>query len=104
MGNNLPGQEVALTTPEGKVSAVTDWPTPQDAKQLRQFLGLTGFCLGGAVTIIGATKIPELAAGVVFYATDSRIRYGHFVWHLFVLGGTVCHFFAVLWYAVPTRL
>ena len=30
-------------------------------------VGLTGFCLGGAVTIIGATTIPELAAGVVFY-------------------------------------
>ena len=30
-------------------------------------VGLTGFCLGGAVTIIGATKIPELTAGVVFY-------------------------------------
>jgi carboxymethylenebutenolidase len=30
-------------------------------------VGLTGFCLGGAVTIIGATKIPELSAGVVFY-------------------------------------
>ena len=30
-------------------------------------VGLTGFCLGGAVTIIGATKIAELTAGVVFY-------------------------------------
>jgi carboxymethylenebutenolidase len=30
-------------------------------------VGLTGFCLGGAVTIIGAAKIPELVAGVVFY-------------------------------------
>src|SRR5882672_3671906 len=30
-------------------------------------IGLTGFCLGGAVTIIGATRIPELSAGVVFY-------------------------------------
>lgn len=39
-------------------------------------------------------------AGVAFFATDSRVRYGHFVWHLFVLGGTVCHYFAVLWYAV----
>jgi hemolysin III len=38
-------------------------------------------------------------AGVVFYATDQRVRYGHFIWHLFVLAGTVCHFFAVLWYA-----
>ena len=38
-------------------------------------------------------------AGVFFFATDSRLRYGHFVWHLFVVAGTTCHFFAVLWYA-----
>ena len=36
--------------------------------------------------------------GVVFYATDSRLHYGHFIWHLFVLAGTVCHFFAIYWY------
>src|SRR5438477_4884778 len=30
-------------------------------------VGLTGFCLGGAVTVIGACKIPELSAAVVFY-------------------------------------
>lgn len=39
-------------------------------------------------------------AGIAFYASDRRIRYAHFVWHLFVLAGTACHFFAVLWYAV----
>jgi hemolysin III len=38
-------------------------------------------------------------AGIAFYAAE-RVRYGHFVWHLFVVTGTVCHFFAVLWYAV----
>jgi hemolysin III len=38
-------------------------------------------------------------AGVGFFATASRVRYGHFVWHLFVVSGTACHFFAVLWYA-----
>ncbi len=38
-------------------------------------------------------------AGVAFFATDSRMRYGHFIWHLFVLAGTGCHFFAVLGYA-----
>jgi hemolysin III len=37
--------------------------------------------------------------GVVFYAAP-RLRYAHFVWHLFVLTGSTCHFFAVLWYAV----
>jgi carboxymethylenebutenolidase len=30
-------------------------------------VGLTGFCMGGAVTIIGAARIPELTAGVAFY-------------------------------------
>jgi carboxymethylenebutenolidase len=30
-------------------------------------VGLTGFCLGGAVTIIGACRVPELSAAVCFY-------------------------------------
>ena len=36
--------------------------------------------------------------GVVFYATDHRVRHGHGLWHLFVLGGSACHFFTVLLY------
>ena len=36
--------------------------------------------------------------GVVFYAAK-RVRYGHFVWHLFVIAGTACHFIAVLRFA-----
>jgi len=36
-------------------------------------------------------------AGVLFFITDHRLRYGHLVWHLFVLSGTACHFFAVYW-------
>src|SRR6476620_524087 len=36
--------------------------------------------------------------GIVFYAAE-RVPYGHFVWHVFVLIGTTCHFFAVLWHA-----
>jgi hemolysin III len=37
-------------------------------------------------------------AGVAFFAAE-RLRYSHFIWHLFVLTGTVCHFVAVLRYA-----
>ncbi len=37
-------------------------------------------------------------AGVGFYAAHG-VRYAHFAWHLFVLAGTVCHFFALLWYS-----
>jgi hemolysin III len=36
--------------------------------------------------------------GVVFFAIDSRLRYAHLIWHLFVLAGTTCHYFAVFWY------
>ena len=36
--------------------------------------------------------------GIAFYAAE-RVPYGHFVWHVFVLIGTTCHFFAVLWHA-----
>lgn len=37
--------------------------------------------------------------GVFFFALDSRLRYSHFIWHLFVMAGTACHYFAVLWHA-----
>ena len=40
--------------------------------------------------------------GVVFYATDRRVWYGHAIWHLFVAAGSVCHFFAVLGYSAGT--
>ena len=36
--------------------------------------------------------------GAAFYAAK-QYRYTHTIWHLFVLAGTVCHFFAVFWYA-----
>lgn len=36
--------------------------------------------------------------GIVFFVRE-HVRYNHFVWHLFVLGGTVSHYIAVLTYA-----
>ena len=53
--------------------------------------GLRWLALGGAL----------YTGGVVFYVWE-RIRYSHAVWHLFVLGGSMAHVAAVLWYAVPT--
>jgi hemolysin III len=37
--------------------------------------------------------------GALVFLLDSRVRYAHFVWHVLVLGGSVCHFFAALGYA-----
>ncbi|MCC6071787.1 hemolysin III family protein [Massilia sp. GCM10020059] len=36
--------------------------------------------------------------GIAFYATDHKLRHGHGIWHLFVLGGSICHYIAVLFY------
>lgn len=37
-------------------------------------------------------------SGVVFYVMDRRFPYFHAVWHLFVLAGSLCHYFSVLFY------
>jgi len=50
---------------------------------------------GGILLVLGGIAY---TGGVAFY-TAERVRYGHFLWHLCVLAGTVCHYFAVLWYA-----
>ena len=38
-------------------------------------------------------------AGVFFFA--SKTRFAHMVWHLFVIAGSLCHFFAVFLYVIP---
>jgi len=35
----------------------------------------------------------------VVFLFDNKVRFAHFVWHLFVLAGSACHFFAVLWHS-----
>jgi hemolysin III len=40
--------------------------------------------------------------GIVFFALD-RLRYFHATWHIFVLAGSVAHYFAILFYVVPAR-
>ena len=41
-------------------------------------------------------------AGIFFYALD-RLSYFHAFWHLFVLAGSTCHYFAVLFYVAQPR-
>ena len=41
-------------------------------------------------------------AGIAFYALD-RLSYFHAFWHLFVLAGSTCHYFAVLFYVAQPR-
>jgi hemolysin III len=41
-------------------------------------------------------------AGILFYVWK-KIPYNHAIWHLFVLAGSMCHYFAVMFYVVPWK-
>ena len=71
--------------------------------------------MGWLVIIAGKPLLTKVArpgllwllAGGLFYSLGSvfylwkTLRYHHAVWHLFVLGGSVCHYFAILFYVLP---
>lgn len=50
--------------------------------------GLIWLALGGVV----------YSLGIYFYLNDERVRHYHGIWHLFVLGGSFCHFICILLY------
>jgi hemolysin III len=70
---------------------VMGWLVVLAAPQVLRVMPLSGLAwlIAGGLAYTG---------GVGFYAAH-RVRYAHFAWHLFVIAGTACHFFAVLWYS-----
>jgi len=54
--------------------------------------GLIWMGVGGAIYTLGT----------IFYALK-KYRYTHTIWHVFVLGGSICHYFAILLYLAPAR-
>jgi len=50
--------------------------------------GLFWLALGGVL----------YSVGIYWFLNDEKIRHGHGIWHLFVLGGSVCQFVSVLRY------
>jgi hemolysin III len=55
----------------------------------------------GALAWIAAGGL-TYTMGVFFFAAK-RIPHHHAIWHLFVLGGSICHYVAVLLYVLPRR-
>jgi hemolysin III len=63
--------------------------------------------IGGIIFIQDIGNIPPLGVGmlimggvtytlgVIFYSWE-KLPYNHTIWHLFVLGGSICHYFAVV--------
>lgn len=50
--------------------------------------GLVWLALGGVL----------YSVGIYWFINDEKIRHGHGIWHLFVLGGSACQFVSVLFY------
>ena len=87
-GARLPALSTAIYLAMGWLIVIALRPLSQHVAPT----GLRWLALGGAL----------YTGGVVFYVWE-RIRYSHAVWHLFVLGGSISHFAAVLWYALPPQ-
>ncbi|MEN8140668.1 MAG: hemolysin III family protein [Thermodesulfobacteriota bacterium] len=60
--------------------------------QSLDFRGFVLLVLGGLVYTLGVT----------FYVWK-KLPYSHAIWHLFVLGGSTLHFFAILFYVIPSQ-
>lgn len=63
--------------------------------------------LEGLLTLVPIKGVIWLVAGglfytvgIIFYAID-QIPYNHAIWHVFVIAGSLCHYFSILWYVVP---
>lgn len=52
--------------------------------------GLIGLTAGGVF----------YTTGVIFYAWR-KLKFSHAIWHLFVLGGSICHYFSIFFYLLP---
>ncbi len=52
--------------------------------------GLYWLVAGGLLYTIGA-----------FFYLCRRLSFNHTIWHLFVLGGSLCHFITILWFVLP---
>ncbi len=72
---------------------IMGWTVIIAIKPMLAVLAPTGFTL----LLLGGLAY---TFGVIFYAWK-RLPYGHAIWHLFVLAGSCCHFFAVFYYVIP---
>ena len=58
---------------------------------------LENLALGGLIFLFAGGIFYTI--GVIFYVLK-RVKYMHSIWHLFVLGGTICHFFSVFFWVI----
>ena len=52
-----------------------------------------------ALTLLLAGGI-SYTVGIVFYLIDTRIKFSHFIWHLFVMAGSLFHYMMIVKYVI----
>jgi hemolysin III len=52
-----------------------------------------------ALTLLLAGGI-SYTVGIVFYLIDTRVKFSHFIWHLFVMAGSLFHYFMIVKYVI----
>lgn len=75
------------------IYVIMGWCILVALRPLLQALPMMGFVwllLGGIFYTIG----------IIFYALDTRVRHFHGIWHLFVLAGSLSHYFSVVFYVL----
>ncbi|MCQ2046530.1 hemolysin III family channel protein [Stutzerimonas stutzeri] len=75
------------------IYAVMGWIVLVAVKPLLAALGGAGFAwlLAGGICY---------TVGIVFFVFDDRFRHWHGIWHIFVMGGSLLHFIAILFYVI----
>jgi hemolysin III len=88
-GNRVPALSVASYLAMGWLIVLVIHP-------ILQVLPTGGFLwlLAGGLTY---------TAGILFFIWDN-LPHNHAIWHLFVIGGSSCHYLAVLFYVVPAKV
>ncbi|MFC1548672.1 hemolysin III family protein [Candidatus Omnitrophota bacterium] len=61
---------------------------------------LNNIPFNGIVLLIAGGAL--YTSGVIFHIFN-KLPFHHAIWHLFVLGGSICHYFAILFYVLPMR-
>ena len=54
---------------------------------------------GSALTLLVAGGI-SYTIGIIFYLIGTRIKFSHFIWHLFVMAGSLLHYIMIVKYVI----